>query len=136
MKLETISKILSEETIDLKDQKQIDKIAASIANKAFPKEFSVLYKTSQGELNLQFELSERKLMEDIEDGNVIRFDYRLSKDSYNTIIALQKKIKNLPEADDPDGEKYDELVSETNFDGVYLFGKYTNKPNEAWGKLD
>lgn len=135
MKLEIVSQLLAEETIDLKDQKQVDRIANGIAGKGFPKEFGVLYKTSQGDLSLDFELSDRKLMEE-EDGNVIRFDYRLTKESYGKIIALQKKIKGLPEADDPDGEKYDDIVSETNFDGVYLFGKYTSKPTEAWGKLD
>lgn len=135
MKLQQIGQLLIESNADLKNQKHIDSIADGIAGKGFPAKFSVLYNTSEGKLDLTFELSERKLMEE-QDGVVVRFDYRLEKASYQKIIAMQKKLKALPEAEDPDGEKYDDFVSETNFDGIYLFGKYTGKPASAWGKLD
>ena len=140
MKLDKFVKQIDEaegSSINLKNKNDVLRLAGLVAAKGFPPEFNVLYKTSAGVLDLKFNLYDKHIPSD-EDfaSHIIEFDYRIDKQSYARIQEMEKKLKDLPESEDPDGEKYDTFSSEASVDGFKFYGEYSGKPTKSWGILD
>lgn len=140
MKLATITKLLTESSstaINLRSRSGIQQLAQMVADKEFPTSFTATHKTSEGDLELKFDLYSKSIPEDENlTQHIIEFTYRLDKSSYTKIKQIEKNLQSLSDEEDPDGERYDTFSSEASVDGFKFYAEYKGKPSDVWGDLD
>lgn len=126
MKLSQVKPISEESTvIDLRNSKEIDQLAHSLHDKHFPKSFHVTVKTTEGNVVLGFELSEKKL-NDQKNYHVIMFVYELDS-------KTSKKVHDMLTKAESDDEKYDRLSSELGVDTIEIYAEFGKNIDKVWG---
>lgn len=123
MKLEQVKPLFEDSsTINLRNKTEVDQLAKNLHDRHFPEVFHVTVKTSEGNVSMRFELTEKRI-NDQKNYHTLTFIYERDSRTNSKISGMLSKAEH-------DEDKYDALSDELEISTIEIhaeLGKHIDK---------